>query len=212
MQFHLVVAPDKRGDHRQRVQVQGAVRQHDALGRTGGTAGVKQLADGGFVNSQKIRTVDAPARQQVFVRLADRNPIRDGLGRRAQLLDERFEIRLVDDDARLGVVQNTGQFQRREPHVERHHDGPGQQDSEIALQQFVVVKTEIRHAVARADAQAVETSRQPLATLAEFGIRETAAAGNHPGFPGIQIYPAIQATDGAERHVHCPQSIYQRAD
>ncbi len=105
VQLHLAVAFDKAGDIVQRVQVQGAVREHHALGRAGGAAGVEQLGDGGLVDAEEIGALHAAAGQQVFVRPAGGDPVRNGIGRRPQRLHQRLEIRFVDHHPRRRRVR-----------------------------------------------------------------------------------------------------------
>ena len=51
----------KDSQHRQRVQVEGAVREHHALGRAGAAAGVEQFGDGVFVEGDDVGTRDPVA-------------------------------------------------------------------------------------------------------------------------------------------------------
>src|SRR5205814_345988 len=54
VELHVVVGVDEGGADGERVEVERAVGQHDALGRAGGAAGVEELADSGFVDGEKI--------------------------------------------------------------------------------------------------------------------------------------------------------------
>ena len=53
--------------HRQRVQVQRAMRQHDALRRAGAAAGVEELRDGVLVNGEEVDRFGMPCCEQFFV-------------------------------------------------------------------------------------------------------------------------------------------------
>ena len=89
----------------------------------------------------------------------------------AKLFDQGREIGFENQDARFGMVEDGGQLDGGEPHVERHHDGARQRDAEVAFQQLVVVEAEIGDAVAGLDALGEQSGGEPFAALAEFGSR-----------------------------------------
>ncbi len=143
-----------------------------------------------------------PRDEQFFVGSPDFDEALNGGAGLRRCSTERREIGFVDQHARLGMVQNGGEFERREPNIERHDDGAGQRNAEVAFQKLVVVEAEVGDAVARLDARGEQAGRQPLAAFAEFGIGEAAGAADDAGLFAVEIDGAIEAADRRQRHVH----------
>ena len=187
MQFHgVIVAAEDVGDI-QRVEIQGAMREHHAFGRAGGTRSVKQLGDGVFVDGKRVGARQAAAGEQFFVGLPDFDGVLDFRQRR----DRLAEVALVNQDARLGVVEDAGEFRRGQPHIERHYDGARQQDAEIAFQKLVIIEAQVGDAIAGLHSEGEESGRQALAALAEFPIGEAVRAAHHSDFGAIEIDSSI---------------------
>ena len=104
--------------------------------------------------------------------------------------------------AGLGVIEDAGQFERSEPHVERHHDGARQRNTEITLQKLVIVEAQIGDAVTRADALGEQPESQALRALSEFRVGEAPLPRHHAGLFSEKIDPAVQAPDRRQRHRH----------
>src|SRR5688572_19735264 len=113
---------DKRRCHVNRVEIEGAVRKRYAFRSAGGSAGIEQLANGGFIDAEDIRSRYAAARQQVLVRLTEFDPVLDRRASGTQLFDAWREITFVNHHAWLGMIQNAAQFDGRQPDIERHDD------------------------------------------------------------------------------------------
>ena len=183
MQLDVSVLAGKRGKQGQRVHVERAVRQHDALGRAGAAAGVEEFGDFIFVEGENVGTRDAVARQQVFqkqVRLRDRtidgDIATDAGACFSQLLDQRSKIALEHQHAGAGVIENGGEFGGLQSDVERHGDGANQRRSVITFKKLMVVEAEISDAVAGADAFGKQPGGQTFATLSELGVGKRTGA------------------------------------
>ncbi len=66
----------------------------------------------------------------------------------ADLLEERQQDVVDDEEAVLGVIRDPGDVVWREPQVERVHHAARRRDAEIALQVGVMVPAQRRHALA----------------------------------------------------------------
>ena len=176
MEFDLVVGVREGRHYGERVEVERAVRQHDALGRAGGAAGIEQFGDGRFIDREDVGAGQAIGREEFLIALTDSDPVLDGGARPTEVVDHRGEIGFVDHDAGLGVIEDRGEFGGREAHIERHRDGAGKQRPVVAFEQLVVVEAEIGDAVGGPDPERDEAGGQAFAALAELGVRKAAVA------------------------------------
>ncbi len=136
------------------------MRQHDALGSAGAAAGVEQLGDRVFIEAENIGALGMALIEQFFIGQIGRLGVLfvqgdETLDFRAgglELLHQRREVIFKQQHARAGMIQDVFQLQRRQPDVQRHHDGARQHHSVIAFQQLMRVEAEIGDAVAALDA------------------------------------------------------------
>src|SRR5262249_39462192 len=145
---------------------------------------------------------EASAGQQLLVSLAGLDPLPDRRTGFTQLCDNRRKIRFVDYDARLGMFEDGGQFERREPHIQRHHDRMGQRDAEIALQKLMGVEPQDSAPAPRLPAGCLEPRRQPFTALTKLRVREALVAGYDTYLTAVEIHAAIQAADRGQRYMH----------
>src|SRR5206468_9356671 len=85
--------------------------------------------------------------------------------RRPELLDNRREIALEQQHARLGVIEDSDQFGRSEPHIQRHHNCARLDHAEVAFQKGMAVEAEICYPVAGLYSRPHQCGRETLATL-----------------------------------------------
>ena len=160
--------------------------QHDALGRAGAAAGIKQLGDGVFIEAENVGALGMAFVQELFVgQIRDRDFVVQGyaapeLGaERLQMFDQRCEVVFKQQHPRAGVVQNIGQLEGRQAHVQGHHDGARLDDTVISLQKLVIIEAKIRDAIAGLDSLLGERGGEALAALSELGIGILARAAHH---------------------------------
>ena len=146
----------KQRSHRQRVQIERAVRQHHSLRRARAPARVEQFRRRHLVEAEYVGVLGHAFLQQLLISkvrrrnfFIDRDVALDRVAGGLQFLHQRREVVLENQDPRAGMVQDRHQLLRRQPHVQRHHDPPRLDHAVIAFQQLVVVETQIRHPVAR---------------------------------------------------------------
>ena len=202
VQFHGAIAVSIRGGHGEAVQVEGAVREHDAFGRPGGAAGVEELADGRLVEGADIGAVDAAGGEQGFVLGSDGDETLDGGAGGAQVIGEGGEVGFVDEDAGLGVIQDTGELGWGKAHVQRHDDAAGEGDAVVSLEELVVVEAEIGDTIAGLDARGEQSRSEAFAAFAEFGVGVAVLAGNDGSLPGVEVDTAVEAADRRQGNVH----------
>ena len=195
--------------HVERVQVKGAVRERDALGRSGAAAGIEQLGDRHLVVSENVGALGMPAIEQLFVdqirlrnRFVQRHPALHCGAAFSQSPGHGREIALEQQHSRAGVIQDRGELGLGEAHIERHHDPARLHYAVIALEQLVRVETQVRDAVRGTDAGLRQGRRQALAPLAELGIRELALAAHDAGLGAENVNRAVQTAQGSERNQH----------
>ena len=83
------------------------------------------------------------------------------------------------------MLDDAGEFDGGEPDIDGHHDGPGQQNAEVAFEELMIVEAEVRHPVAGLDAQGQQAGREAFAALAELPVCETAGAVDYPDFVAV---------------------------
>ena len=134
--------------------------------------------------------------------VVERDEALDGAASGFQLLHQRREIILEQQHARARMVQDISKFDRRQPDIERHHDGVGQHHSVITFEQLVGVEAEIGDAVTRLDAVLPKRAGQALAAFAEFAIGKLASPADDSDFVRKQIHGAVKTPDGRQRNEH----------
>src|SRR3954466_10084555 len=128
------------------------------------------------------------------------------------MVDRGGEVGFVEEDARLGVVQDGGELGRGEPHVDRHRDRAGEEGGVIAFEELVVIEAEVRDAVAGLDAERLEPEGEALAPFAELGVGEAEVAGDDGGLPRVEVDAAIEAANRAQWHAHALRVYSGRAE
>ena len=85
------------------------------------------------------------------------------------------------------MVEYRSQLEGREPHIERHDDGAGEQHAEVTFQKLVRIEAEIRDAVALLNAFGKQAGGQALAPLAELAVGEAMFPADDSGLAAVKI-------------------------
>ncbi len=184
---HLVGAAQPEGvagADRQGVQVHGAVGVDDALGVSGGAAGVAHrgglafvdvlgpVVDRGGSGEQVLVGVQVLAgpgeRSQIGV--PDDDHVLDRLHLRKQGGQQWYEGGVDDDDLVLGVFGDVEELLGEEPDVEGVQDGAHRGDGQVGLEVLVAVPHEGGDPLVGVDAEIAEGAGQPRGPLAELGV------------------------------------------
>ncbi len=187
---------------RKRMQVQRAVREHNALGRAGAAAGVKEFGDGVFGDGVDIRALRSDAGDEGFITVLQRDHQFEFRARNPDSRNERGELVLEEEHTSAGVLQDRGEFRRSETHVSGHDDGTGHDDPEVTFQELVSVETEVSDAVAATDPGCMQSPGEPFTTLAELSVGEAVLAGDYSFFMRVKIYCAVETPYGRQRREH----------
>lgn len=179
VQLHRsIVAIEGSGD-RHGVQVQRAMGEHHSLGRTGAAASVEELGNRLFIVRKNIGALGPSSCEQALILVIERNELLNERARRAQLFHQRGEIVLEQQNPRLGMIQDRNQLRRRQADIQRHHHGAGLNDTEVALQELMIIEAEIGDPLAGLDTLGDESGGQPFATCAKLGVGEPALSAYH---------------------------------
>ena len=109
----VVVVIERRGE-REGVQVEGAVREHDAFGRAGAAAGVEEFGGGGLIDGHEVGHRDGVVLEQrgeggVWIVAGggvvdgDEEAVGDDV---AKLVDDGSEVLLVEEGGGLRVAED----------------------------------------------------------------------------------------------------------
>ena len=195
----VVVERGRDGEH---VQVEGAMREGDALGSAGGSRGIKQLGDFVFVEAEDVGPLDAPARQQCLVSVAGFHPALHARAGLPQLVHQGGEVGLINHHAGFGVIEDARQLHGGEAHVERHGDGADERCSEVAFQQLMGIEAQIGHAIAGEDSLGEQSEGHAFDTFAELGVGEAPVTRDHAGLFPKEVYCAVERSNWCKGHVH----------
>src|SRR5262249_29529912 len=198
-----------RQGERQRVKYQGPMRIRDSLGITRRAGG---KAHGGCVGLLGLRVMKvAPSLpQKIFIILGSRRQnallvLRHehalDFGFAGELLPQRKQNVVDDEETILGVIYDKRQLVRMEPQVERVHDSSSSGNSKIGFDMSVVVPTECRDAVARLEAATLQGFSQRPCPAVEIavGIAMNAAIGKTGNDLDFAIEPGNALQDGMQR-------------
>ena len=138
----------------ERVQVQRPVRERYALGRAGAAAGVEQLGDGHFIVGKNVGALGLAFRDELLVAqvgagdfFVNGDPPLNRPAACAKLFDHRDEVGFKHQNLRAGMIQDVDQFRLRETDIQGHHDSARLHHAVVALEQLVIIKAEIGHAI-----------------------------------------------------------------
>ena len=102
---------------------------------------------------------------------------------RAQVPPERIhqtnELLFQEQHRRSGIVQDVGEFRRRQPNIERKENGLRFQNSEVGFQQPMAVQTEKGYAISRLHSGTTQRSRQTPHPIAKLGIGKAQILAHH---------------------------------
>ena len=204
MEVHYVVMVLIHGGYVERVEIEVAMGEHDALGRPGAAAGIEKFRHGVLVIIEDVGALGMAGGEKVFVDPIgagglfgiERHEELDAGAKRLQLFYQGREIVFKGQDAGAGVIQNGDEFGRRQAHIQRHHNGLGLHDAVVALQQLVVVEAEVGDAVAGLNTGGGERGGQAAYPLAELTVSELAGAANNAEPVTEEVHGAVQAADG----------------
>ena len=142
-----------------------------------------------------------------------RQPIRPGLAIEqvdpfdardvaAERLRQRQQRLLHEQKPGSGVVEDVGQFGRREPDIEGQQDAVRFEHTVVRLEQAVAVGAEERHAVAAARPFGTQCPGQAGGAIGELGIGETLVAANDRHITGELLACVAKKPNRRERNVH----------
>ncbi len=195
------------GGEREGVQIEGAVREHDAFGRAGAAAGVEELGGGGLVDGHEVGHRDGIVLEErgeggvggVGVVDGDEEAVGNDV---AKLLDDGSEVVLVEERGGLRVAEDDFELRRVQAHVERHDDGAGERYRVVALEQRGAVEAEDADAVVGTNAVGDEACGYAAAAVGELGVGVTRLSFDHADLLGVEIQRAKETAQGCERNMH----------
>ena len=129
--------------------------------------------------------------------------------RHAGVGDQRFELRVHQQDFGAAVVQDPLQFGGGETGVQHHQDGADPHGSEVGLQRHGAVGGEDGHAIAGLHAELQQGGRLTFHARAEFGVGEAAVAIDHGGEVAPGVDAARQEIERSERRDHAAIVYHQ---
>ena len=100
------------------------------------------------------------------------------------------------------VVEDVGQFGRREPDIEGQQDAVRFEHTVVRLEQAVAVGAEERHAVAAARPFGTECPGQAGCAIGELGVGEALVAADDRQIAGELLACVAKKPNRGERHVH----------
>ena len=116
--------------------------------------------------------------------------------------DQRFELRVHQQDFGAAMVQDPLQFGGGETRVQHHQDGADPHRSEVRLQRHGAVEGQYRHAVAGLHAELQQRGRLAFHASTEFGVGEAAFAIDDGGEVSPGVDAARQKIERSERRDH----------
>ena len=194
------------------VQVAAAVRVQHPLGVAGGAAGVIDADRLVFVLHRAVQQrVRAGGQKRLVIRsfiqgLADVTVLdvhhRLDAGQLVPHRADQFrQFRVDAQHLAAGMVEDVGDFRRRQPGVDGHQDGPGQRHAEVRLQHGRDVGAQEADAVALDHADAVQSGRQPVHPVLQLPVGGARFVVDHGCFVRIDARSAGEKTEGGERGV-----------
>ena len=176
----------RAGRDAERVQHCRAVRVHDALRPAGGAARVAHGRRIVLVQLRVAPIVGGRARQEVLVARLDHE---DVLDRRLtdELLEQRHEHLVDDDDAVAGVRGDVREVGRVQADVQRVEHVAAARDAEVALHVLRVVPAKGRYAVAALESEPVERDGELLRAAHHLAVVRAVEAAVGP--PGDDLLP-----------------------
>ena len=208
MQLHIIIAIEG-GGHGKRVQVQGPVREHHALGRARAPAGIKQFCGRSLVAGENVSAFRPAAREQLLISevglgdlFIECDEFLDAGAGWPQLLHQRRKIIFEQQQACFRMVEDGDQLRLRQAHVQRHDDAARLDHAEIAFEELMVIEAEISDALAGPQSLRFQRRSQPLGARAELGIGETARTADDTDFLSVQIHRPMHASNRRQRHDH----------
>jgi hypothetical protein len=127
----------------------------------------------------------------------------------AEGLSERQQRLFDEQESGPGIVEDEGQFGRREPDVEGQKDAIGFEHAVVRLEQPVAVGTEERHAVATPRPFCTKSAGQPGGAIGELGVHEALVAANDCQIVGELLGGVAETPNRRKRHVHVVLLSYQ---
>ena len=193
----------------QAVQVELPVGHRHALGQSGRAARVEQLGHGVLVDVRGQRFGRGGRQERLVFELghAARLPFDDHEARpaaelRCDLLEERGEVALEEDDLRAGVVEDVGDLVGCQADVDRVEHGARLDDAVVRLQQLVGVVGQERHPLARLDAEPEQGVGQAVRSFGVFPVGELPIAVDDPDSVAEEGRRSVAELEDGERNEH----------
>ena len=156
--------------HRERLQVRTAVVIHHALGFAGGAARVVDgehpaLVGDGLHVRRRIREPSF-----VFIVAAGAHELQRAAGSPCDVARDGFQLMVVDEYLRVAVLDDVGEFTRREALIERDQHHARQRHAVVRFEEHVGIGREHGRPRAIADAQRAQRAGKPLRARVKLGI------------------------------------------
>ena len=191
MQSDAVVDADADAPWRadgERMQVNGSMTVHDALGIARGSGGVAHGGGGALVEigPREFRLLggeEVLVAQKVFGQagcIADDDDVLDGAKVFRDARDRGIERCVDEDDAVCAVIDDEGELFREEADVERVHDRAHRRDGVVGFEVLLSVPAEGSDAIAGADAETLERTGEAANAIAHFAEGGAAGVIAHP--------------------------------
>ena len=191
------------------VQVQLAMGHRHALGQAGRAARVEELGHRVLVDVGVTRVRRAGGEEGLVLVVGDaaRLAVEDDDDRprrqpRQDLLDERHEVAVDEDDLRRRMAEDVLDLVRRQPDVDRVEDGPGLDHAVVRLEQVVGVEGDERDAIAARDPELDERVRQPVGPVREFAVGELCLAVDDADLVAEELRGAVTELEDGQRDEH----------
>jgi hypothetical protein len=97
------------------------------------------------------------------------------------------EVRVIEQELRLGVIENKCQIIPGESDVQRKKNRASLRHTVIAFEKSVAVIGEECHSISGLDSHFLEGDGQAIASLGEFGIGVTIIAAYDPDFVAVEL-------------------------
>ena len=183
------------------MHVNGAVRQRDALWRSRAATGVKELSDRVFVVREDIGTFGGSGGKKFFVLGIEV----DGLHARPRFeqgLNQRPELRFIEQNFGFGMAEDPAQFGGRQPDIEGHHHPPRLNDAVIPFEELMRIEAEVADSIRLFDPKQRKGGSQALTAFAKLGVSKAFATTDYPFFPAVEIYRPVHAAQRCQRNLH----------
>jgi hypothetical protein len=103
--------------------------------------------------------------------IGERDPTFDPFAQWGELLDERREREVEEDQTVFGVVDDVRKLLEKQPRIDRVDDGTRPGDAVVELEVAVTVPSERPHTIAGANAQAPQRAGEPPRSHMRIAVR-----------------------------------------